>query len=512
MSSTGSGEGVVWSRLFAVVVCLTNLGWLVYYYGWVWTMTQFPWEFTSWSFSPVPDPVSFINQQFNTDWGLYSLMIFSLFPIYVMMWIIVWPRSMVRYDIHAFAVAVAGVICMILLVYYVLFSWVFENNNSVTNPFSVVNSVDFCCKDFGAVTASHACHNFHECVDLPTTPPIRLATNPVFERHLLGVAIAFVFLLFQIAANVATRAYVVSSNAAAAALPMSTADVVSNAPKEPSEAGRNFLHGVNTVYVTLTCCFLIFGLLVLNVRYTHQFPAVGPYGIRGARNSVAAVGLVMSSTAIVMPALVLLVMTVYSVRWLLWIVFVLMLLLVLVHLFAWFTMIYSRGTANAPGQPNSMANHPMRCCAADVYMDPSSECDNVVPCNLPVPQFPTILPPLTSSQIPRSPTHNLIFWMFFVLLILDVVCIACVVNTYIGQDSARQAADMVINQMYAVKSWASQPPASSARAFYMPVASAGQPMPTLLPQTPPPLPPPATPPQPPLQTVQHRFSVSGKVE
>ena len=57
----------------------------------------------------------------------------------------------------------------------------------------------------------------------------------------------------------------------------------------------------------------------------------------------------------VMPALVLVTMTVWQRRWLLYLVFALVVLLSLVHFFSFMTMIYSRGTANRPGQPNSMA-------------------------------------------------------------------------------------------------------------------------------------------------------------
>jgi hypothetical protein len=447
-----SSEGIGGARLFALLVCALHLAYLVYYFGWVWTMTKFPWEYTSWSFSPVPDPASWINQQYNIDWSLYALMIFNLFPVYIMCWIMVNPRSMFRYDVHAASIALAGLICMGLLVYYVLFTWIFENNNSVTNPFSVANSVNFCCKDYGSVMAQHACHNFHDCVDLPTTPTIRLATNPIFEEHLLGMALCFVLLLCQIAANVTTRAYVISDAATQQQQQQQTLPTT-NAPAatavQPSAIGQNVLHGVNTLYVALTCIFLICGLLVLDVRYTHQFPAVGPFGIRGARQSVEAVGLVMSATVIVMPALVLLAMVVYETRWQLWIVFVLVLLLVLVHLFAFLTMVYSRGIANAPGHPNGLANHPLRCCAGDVYMDPSSECDNAVPCDLPVPQFPLVLPPLSSSQVPRNPTHNLIFWMFFALLALDVVAIVYLVNLYVGRESVRMAGNMLVNGILA---------------------------------------------------------------
>ncbi len=203
------------------------------------------------------------------------------------------------------------------------------------------------------------------------------------------------------------------------------------------------LHGVNTFYVALCCVLLIFGLLMLDVRYTHQYPAVGPEGIRSARNGAEAVGLVMSATVILMPALVLMAMALYETRWLLLILFVVVLALMLVHVFAFMTMIYSRGTANRPGHPNSMANHPLRCCAEDTRIDPQSECDNAGLCNLPVPQFPALVLPLSSSQIPYVWTHVLIFWTMFVVLIFDVVLVVYLINLFVGRNTVRMAGSAV---------------------------------------------------------------------
>jgi|WetSurMetagenome_2_1015567.scaffolds.fasta_scaffold00112_40 hypothetical protein len=458
MSSTGnSNEGLVWVRLMVCVICLGNLGWLLYYYGWVWTMTKHQYEFTDWSFLPVPDPNSWVDQRFNLDWTLYALMIFMLFPIYVMLWILGNPQSRVRYDIHAITIVVAVLVCVGLALWYVLFVWVWANGSSIW-PFSPANPVDYCCKFYGAVMASHHCHNYHDCQDLPTTPTIRLQTDPIFEKHLLSIALCFGFLILQVFANAMTRSYIQNSGGGVQdnvqtpgassdqGLPM---DSGPQAPAQPPDMGPYFFHGVNVVYLALACVFLTCGLLVLDVRYTHEFPASGPIGIRSARNGIEAVGLVMSASIIVLPAFVLMIMAFSETRWLCMLIFILTLVLVLVHFFAFATMLYSRGTANKPGQPNSMANHPLRCCAGDTYSDPSSDCDNTGPCNLPVPQFPHVVQPLSSSQVPFNPTHKLIFWIMFTLLILDVVCIVIMINLYVGKNTVRMAGTALIQAIFA---------------------------------------------------------------
>jgi len=173
-------EGVIATRLIGYVLVLGNLGWLVYYYGWVWTMTQFMYEYTSWSFLPVPDPASWIDMRFSLNWGLYAALIFNLFPCYILLWIMLRPDYSFRYFIHAASIALAGLIDILWLIWYILWVWIWQNNSTVW-PFSVVNSVNFCCKNFGAVASSYACHNFHDCIDLPPVPTIRLNTNPIFE-------------------------------------------------------------------------------------------------------------------------------------------------------------------------------------------------------------------------------------------------------------------------------------------------------------------------------------------
>lgn len=460
--SSGGNEGLIGVRLMVCLVCLANLGWLVYYYGWVWTMTKHQYEFTDWSFSPVPDPVTWIDMRFNLDWFLYALMIFNLFPVYIMLWTLGNPQSRLRYDVHAISIIAGVLVCVGLLLWYILVVWLIENGSSLW-PFSVANPVDYCCKFYGAVMASHHCHNYHDCVDLPTTPTIRLETDPVFEDHLLGIALCFGFLILQVFVNAMMRSYVQNqgSSSSSSSAPQQQQDQDQDLPttgytgpslgldSAPSDMGPYFLHGINFVYVVLCCVFLICGLLVLDVRYTHEFPAAGPIGIRSARHGAEASGLIMSATIIVLPAFILMIMAFSQTRWLVLLIFALVLALVMVHLFAFATMLYSRGTANTPGHPNSMANHPLRCCAGDVYIDPSSQCDNAGPCNLPVAPFQNIVLPLSSSQVPFNKTHVLIFWVMFTLLVLDVVSIIVVINVYVGKNTVRMAGTALIQAIFA---------------------------------------------------------------
>lgn len=349
-----SGEGLVGVRLLVCVVCLANLGWLVYYYGWVWTMTKHQYEYTDWSFSPVPDPNTWVDQRYNLDWTLYALMIFALFPVYVMFWTLGNPQSRLRYDIHAISIIAAVLVCVGLFLYYVLVVWMVENGSSLW-PFSLANPVTYCCKFYGAVMSSHKCHNYHDCVDLPTTPTIRLPTDEIFEQHLLSIAVIFGFLILQVFVNAMMRSYVQNQ-------PQDTTPTTSTQSQDQNlplagdlgasaipDMGPYFLHGMNVVYVALVCVFLTCGLLVLDVRYTHEFPASGPIGTHSARHGVEAVGLVMSATVIVLPAIVLMFLAFSETRWLVILLFVLLMALVMVHLFAFATMIYSRGTANGPG-------------------------------------------------------------------------------------------------------------------------------------------------------------------
>lgn len=105
-----------------------------------------------------------------------------------------------------------------------------------------------------------------------------------------------------------------------------------------------------------------------------------------------------------------------------------------------------------------MANHALRCCAGDTYSDPASQCDNTGPCNLPVPQFPTVHLPLSSSQVPFNQVHVLIFWVMFALLFLDVVCIIFVINLYVGQNTVKMAGAALIQALFT--------PRATSRQFF----------------------------------------------
>jgi hypothetical protein len=413
-------ENITGTLVLAVVLCMLNLAWLWYYFGVVWSFTRgFQHEFTQWFTPPAPGPL--VDQRFNFQWMCLAPLVFNVFPPLVALWIMLKPTAWWRYDLHRICLAVAVVITGASLTYFVVWVWVWQNGSSLF-PFSIANSVNDCCKYFGAYAASHHCHNLVECVDLPTVPTIRLHTDEYFEQHILvGMPGCLVFAGAQLFVASMMRTYV-------------AVDQYTDKKLLPKQRA---LHAVNALYVILVCVYAAFGLLILQIRYTHQFPPTGPVGIiSAARHGIEAVGLVMSGGVVVVPGLVLLVMLLAKngQRLGVLIVFGLIALLTLTHFFAFVTMMHSRGTANQPGYANSYANHPMRCCAGDVAAHPLSQCDNpAAVCVYPVAAFPSFRAPLSSHDIPSNATHTLIFALMFLFLVLDGVILGLVYVTFIGE-------------------------------------------------------------------------------
>jgi hypothetical protein len=217
---------------------------------------------------------------------------------------------------------------------------------------------------------------------------------------------------------------------------------VSNSSAGPGYSGKKVqrlygaLRGVNIVYVILICVYCVLGLLTLDIRYSHEFPPTGPIGIQSARSGFEAWGLVLSGSVVFVPALVLIVLFLsrknYHGKLA---VFAVIIVLSVMHLFVLMTIMYSRGTANQPGYPNSLANHPLRCCAGDVAAHPLSQCDNpLAVCVFPVAAFPTFVGPLSSHDIPSNATHTLIFVCMLLFLIMDGVILVIVFVVHLGGD------------------------------------------------------------------------------
>jgi hypothetical protein len=422
-TTTTDDESVNGAYVIAIIVCMLSLGWLWYYFGYVWSFTKFQYEFTAWFSPPAPGPI--VDQRYNFQWIILLLPIFNLFPPFVGLWVLLKPTAVWRYDLHKICMLVAVIATGIALVYSILVIWILQNGSSVF-PFSVANPAEYCCKYY----ASPHCHNFVDCVDLPTVPTIHLHTGRIFEHHiLLGMPGCIVWLTAQLVVFSMVRNYIAYQSP-------------SSSPSSQTRKQRGCvtaLKVINFVYVMLLCVYFVFGLLVLDIRYSHEYPPTGPIGLQSGRTGLEAVGLVMSGGVVLVPAFVLLVMFLQQQRSYTGkvAVFVLIAALTVTHMFAFMTMMYSRGTGNQPGYPNSFANHPLRCCAGDVAANPLSQCDNpAAVCVFPVAAFPSFVGPLSSHVIPSNPVHTLIFVCMFLFLTMDAAILSIVFVAYLGAKKA----------------------------------------------------------------------------
>lgn len=464
---TLSSDSVFWSRWVVVIVAFMNLGYLVYYLGVVWAQTKFQYEYTSWiNPGQIPGPLVIqVNQ--NSQYFALTWMIFAIFPPLVSLWMVIKPTAWVRYDLHRITIAAVAIIILCLAIYFILFVWVWQNGSSFY-PFSIANSVLYCCKWYGVVTSSHKCNNQYECVDVPTTPTIYLPTDPVFEEHLYSFGFILLGQLLMLFTNAMLRNYTSSAiynqlNAnriIPGYSPDSRFYEKITGPNRYTSGSVVAINVFNAIYLLLVCLVLTLGVLKLDIRDTHEFPPTGPFDTRSARGTVESVGLyMMGGAAILMPGLVLTAMICVGNFWGLLVVFISMLLVTGVHMFSLMTMVYSRGTGNRPGFPNSLANHPLRCCAPDTYGDSASQCGNTFlglvqgACTLPANGFPNITSIANSNQVPYNPIHNLIFGMTIALLILDVLLVFLVFLAYLGRSIEKKAPEKIASKIGTLMDW-----------------------------------------------------------
>jgi len=408
-----------------IVVSLGQLGYLIYYYGWLWTMLKKQYEYTQWLGAPIPGPL--IDSRYDLQWIFMSFMAYQYLPPLAGLWMLKSHTNSARHDVYRVAAAAGGLICVGCFLFAFVFSWIFQTN-STFYPFSWVNDVEYCCKYWGDVAASLHCHNTNNCIDLPPPNDIYLNSNSIFRGILWGFLILVLFNGAHFLLSAWNWKYV------SAALATKKGEPKQVRPRNTAKGGVIAIHVFNVILVILIVFFLLFGLLTLDVRYTHEFPAPGPFGLRSARSGIGVVGLVMSASIIMVPAFVLLAMLAEGNYYALVATLIGYIVLVVLHAFSLLTMIMTRGVANLPGRPNNLANHPLRCCAPDVYADTLSECDNAGPCTLPFDGFPSFTTlPASSGDIPCNPVHTVIFVFMILFLILEIVLGILIFVTYFGR-------------------------------------------------------------------------------
>ena len=431
------------SIIIVVVSCL-HFAYLLYYYGWVWFNLSFKHEYTQ-AFSP-PAPGPLIDERYNFQWMIIATMGFHMIPPCAAIWLLIAPTNTARKDIYRFVSAIAVLVAVGVGLWDFLYVWIFQNN-STFYPFSVANEVNFCCKYWGAVFAAHGCHNFNDCTDLPTIPTISLHTNPFFVKHLWACGFTAAFGIVHIFLSGMHTYYtarfddMVAENEGLApgqqqgSYPSSGPfSFYQTRPNQYTKGGRIALHVFNAIYLVMAVCFVVFLVLPLTVRYSHEWPPTGPIGIQDGRQGIQVVGVVMSCSVILIPFLVLLGMWAQGNYPGLVTVLVCFMLVSATHVFSFMIMIGTRANGNKPGYPNNLANHPLRCCAPDVYSDPASQCDNAGACVLPFdgyPQWTTL--PTNSAEIPYNPTYTGMFVMMVFFLILDFILAVLLFVTFLGR-------------------------------------------------------------------------------
>lgn len=416
-------ESLFWGKLAILVVVVLHLGFLVYYFGWVFTLIKFQDEYTGWV---TPPPPGVFIQRAWQDWQWYCVMwlVLNVFPPFATMLAINNVYVRVRSDFSRL-VSMVTLIVTFLVLGALIAMWLLGNSQFV--PFNIAHSDDYCCRYYGSVAGSGRCRNTGECTDAPSAT-VQLALNTPFVHLIVGPVFLILFCALEYGVIDAVRTY------ARALKNSGQTDVWHSkflrAWKKIPGLAKFALTLAILAYIALIVCYVLLGPLSIDIRHTHQYPAVGPTGIQSARDSVAITGIVISMTILLMPFLAMLSVHVTGRTGWSFLVAACMITLVALHIFSFMTMVYTRGTANTPGQPNNIANSELYCCVPEVYNNPLSQCDNNGPCVLPLASHPdvTVLPAFARDLQPNK-VHTIMLSFMAGFVGLDLVLIALVLIT-----------------------------------------------------------------------------------
>jgi len=413
-----TSESLNTARFMLVVVAFLHLGFLVYYFGWLWPLIKFQNEWTGWataSSAVMPGP--YIDMRWTT-WQWYAVAIFvvNLAPPLVILFTVSQIYSRIRQDTTGLVLGVC-VGLSLLGVAGLLIIWLITTN-STYHPFAISNSYLYCCAKYGSTAASGHCKNIQECIDYPSATVV-LEVNDIFTQ-LLGSIIAFgILAVVELFILAMARAYAL----VALVNPTGSWSDPSRTKRQRALANlpRGLLASLYFMVVLVAVLFAIHalvGYLALDLRYSRESPATAPLGLQSARDPITMSTMVCSATVLLVPGILLLAVYVIGESGLIrMMVTGSLCCLTLTHLYAFFAMAVARGYANRPGQPNNPAISKLYCCAEDVRLDPASQCDNSIPCR-------ADLKVKTSADLDYDPAHANIFTFTGVFVLLDLCAVA----------------------------------------------------------------------------------------
>lgn len=405
-------ESLTAIQLIIAVVVILHLGLIVYVFGGVFSQLKFQREYTGWVNPPPPGKR--IMASWSHYWYFYPIMVLLLNVIVppVCLFALNDVYSRIRLDVARLTAGIVLVITALSFVALCLMWFIFSN--SPYFPFNPASSDDYCLAYYGSVSASGHCRNIADAVGRPSAT-IVLGINEIFKQLFASTAFLILLLVLEIFFVDTLRSYAasVASTGSPDVLHSKFRTRVRSAPKSL----RWTLTVAIVVYVLLVIAYFLTGPLLLDLRHTTQFPAVGPVGVQSARTGFTLSGLVCLATCILVPALAVASVRFIGVRGYSQVIIAMLMAVTAMHCFGLMTVAQARAYANTPGQPNNPANSERYCCPPEIYNDPSSQCDNAVTC----PDGPT-----TIEQLQVNEPHTTIFAFSFVFIFMDVVMLLLV--------------------------------------------------------------------------------------
>ncbi len=204
--------------------------------------------------------------------------------------------------------------------------------------------------------------------------------------------------------------------------------------KKGPGAAAVILEFLAVIYMLAVPVYLTVGLLSVVIRHTALFPASGPVGIQSGRGDMVVIGLVLSASVLFTPAFVHFAAMVRGRIGASIVLASFFGLLTLIHMFSALSIGRAYGRANLPGMPNNPGRSIIYCCAPDVFADSMSQCDNGIPCILPIDGFPDItVLPASHLDLDVNTNFKIIMGFIFSFVGLDLIMLVLLVLSTLGR-------------------------------------------------------------------------------
>ncbi len=180
-----------------IIILVLHAVLLVFYFGWVWSLTTFQHEHPKYTGIGAP-PQGFQDRRYDWRWITLSFLSLNSFVPTLLAWLVRRIKVLARVDFVMVLMSVFFFVNIVLLA-FLAFTWC----TRTFTPQNFANPPEACCGLFG--TFPLICRNNAACADFPM--PVTFSTDSVFMGNIAGVALMTLFIAVEFILVAAARTY-----------------------------------------------------------------------------------------------------------------------------------------------------------------------------------------------------------------------------------------------------------------------------------------------------------------